>query len=610
MIDSIHPSLFFILGAVLIPFLRGSVLKGYLLLIPAIAIAAVMLMPEGVYWRYNFLGNELIFGKVDKLSLVFAYAFTIMAFIGMVYALHVEDKGEHVAAWLYAGGSLGVILAGDYFTLFIFWELMAFASAYLIFARREKRSVEAGYRYILMHIFGGVCLMGGIVLHYASTGNILFGPIAHDGSAAFYLILAGFIINAAVPPLHTWLTDAYPEATITGAIFMSAFTTKTAVYVLIRVFPGTEILIWVGTIMAIYGVVYATMQDDMRKLLAYHIVSQIGYMVAGIGMGTELALNGSAALAITNILYKGVLFMGAGAVIYMTGKRRLSELGGLYKTMPVTMILYMIGGFSISAVPLFAGFVSKSMIIAAANHDRMAIISLLLTMVSSGTFLSTTLKIPYFMFFGKDSGVEAKEPPLNMLIGMGIASLLCIAIGVFPGAFYSLLPYPVHFEPYTGDHVTGSLGILMFTALAFFLLLKKVKPEPALTLDMDWFYRKGCAFFMRVADMAIAGADNRVGEGYNTVILSPAKRTARYCSLFDLGVIDSIVNGAAWLTRLFAWLSHKFDIYIVDGLVNSISTLVSYNSGFWRRIQTGYLQNYALVLVAGILMIIAKILIG
>src|SRR3989304_4402087 len=304
MTDWFHPSILFIAGAFLIPFLKGNVRKAYLLLIPALAMMTVFSAGEGTYGAHSFLGHEIIFGKVDKLSLVFSYVFSLMAFIGMVYSLHGEDIGQHVAAFLYVGSSLGVVFAGDYFTLFIFWEIMAFASAYLVFAQRDAAAVKAGFRYILVHIAGGVFLLGGIILHYAETGSIIFGPIEQNGSAAFYLIMTGFILNAAVPPLHAWLADAYPEATVTGAVFMCAFTTKTAVYVLVRAFPGTELLVWLGVIMALYGVVYAVLENDCRRLLAYHIVSQVGYMVAGVGGWTYMALNGSVSHAFAHIPYK------------------------------------------------------------------------------------------------------------------------------------------------------------------------------------------------------------------------------------------------------------------------------------------------------------------
>lgn len=573
-----HPSILFIAGAFLIPLLWGKVQKAYLLIIPAIAFLICIGASQGTYGVYNFLGHEIIFAKIDKLSLVFSYVFTIMAFIGMMYGLHVKDVGQHMAAYFYIGSALGVTFAGDYFTLFIFWEIMAFASAYLVFAQRDDAAVKAGFRYILVHIAGGVFLLGGIILHYAETGSIIFGPIEQNGSAAFYLIMIGFILNAAVPPLHAWLADAYPEATVTGAVFMCAFTTKTAVYVLVRAFPGTELLVWLGVIMALYGVVYAVLENDCRRLLAYHIVSQVGYMVAGVGMGTYMTLNGSVSHAFAHILYKALLFMGAGAVIYMTGRRKLTELGGLYRTMPVTLTLYMIGGFAISAFPLFSGFVSKSMVVAGAAADHRPIVALLLTMASAGTFLHTGLKLPYYMFFGKDSGLRPKEPPINMLIAMGIAAFLCIAIGVVPGQLYNILPFPVNFEPYTGDHVTSALGILMFTALGFFLLLKKLDPEPTISADTDWFYRKGSLIFMWFARKPVVAWEGFITEIANTAVMPFIYAVARLGFWIDRYIVDKAVNGVA-------------------GIIMSLSAGV-------RRVQTGLLQHYAIGMVLGIMVII------
>jgi multicomponent Na+:H+ antiporter subunit D len=579
MIDWVHPSILFILGACLIPFLRGRLQQIWLITIPVLAVISVYSMTQGSHWSCTFLGNQLVFGKIDKLSTVFAWVFTIMSCIGVVYALHVKDSGQHVAAFLYIAGSLGVTFAGDFFSLFVFWELMAFASAYLVFAKREKKALEAGYRYILVHIFGGVCLLGGIIIHYIHTGSIAFGPLPKDGSISFYLILVGFILNAAVPPLHAWLTDAYPEGTITGSVFMASFTTKTAVYVLVRAFPGTELLVWMGTIMALYGVVYAVLENDCRRLLAYHIISQVGYMVAGVGIGTDMSLNGSVSHAFAHILYKGLLFMGAGAVIYMTGKRKLTELGGLYKTMPITLSLYMIGGFAISAFPLFSGFVTKSMVVSGAAHDHRPVVALLLTMASAGTFLHTGLKLPYYMFFGKDSGIRAKEPPVNMLIAMGMAAFLCIGIGVLPGPLYDLLPYPVHFNPYTGDHVTSALGILLFTGLGFFMLLKKLDPEPTISADTDWFYRKGSKLFMWFANKPLTVYENYLTNIYNTWFSKGVLKSSDYLGfVFDSKFIDGIVNGFA---RFFVGLSQEF-----------------------RRTQNGLIRSYAFCMLSATVVII------
>jgi multicomponent Na+:H+ antiporter subunit D len=579
MIDWFHPSTFFIFGAFLIPFLKGRVQQAWLLIIPALAVASVYNMSHGTYWTYNFLGNQLVFGQVDKLSTVFAWVFTIMSCIGAVYALHVKDSGQHMAAFLYIGGSLGVTFAGDLFSLFIFWELMAFASAYLVFARREKKAIEAGYRYILVHIFGGVCLLGGIIIHFVQTKSIAFGPLVQDGGIAFYLILAGFMLNAAVPPLHAWLTDAYPEGTVTGSVFMSAFTTKTAVYVLVRAFPGTELLVWMGTIMALYGVVYAVLENDCRRLLAYHIISQVGYMVAGVGIGTEMSLNGSVSHAFAHILYKGLLFMGAGAVIHMTGKRKLTELGGLYKTMPITLCLYMVGGFAISAFPLFSGFVTKSMVVSGAAHDHRPLVALLLTMASAGTFLHTGLKLPYYMFFGKDSGIRTKEPPLNMLIAMGMAAFLCVGIGVFPGPLYRLLPFPVHFNPYTGDHVTSALGILLFTGLGFFMLLKKLDPEPTVSADTDWVYRKGSKVFMWFANKPLTIYEDYLSNIYN-----------RWFSKYILKFSD--------------FLGYVFDTKVIDGFVNGVARFFINFSQVLRVTQSGLVRDYAFCMLLGTVVVI------
>lgn len=503
MISFMTPGLVFIFGAALMPILKGGARQAYLLLLPVIAYFNLLNMPEGTMFILNFLGYELILGRVDKMSMVFGHVFVIMAFIGFVYSIHIKEFGQHIAASLYIGSSLGVTFAGDLITLFIFWEIMALSSTYLIWARKTKESHNAGLRYILVHIFGGFCLLAGIILHVAETGSTAFNLMELSGTAS-YLILIGFILNAAVPPFSAWLSDAYPEATVTGAVFLSAFTTKTAVYVLIRAFPGTELLVWLGAVMAFYGVIFAVLANDIRRLLAYHIISQVGYMVAGVGIGTTMALNGAASHAFSHILYKGLLFMGAGAVLYMTGKSKLTELGGLYKTMPITLTLYMIGGFSISAFPLFSGFVSKSMVVTAAADEHLTMIWLLLSISSAGTFLHTGLKLPYFTWFAKDSGIRAKEPPINMLIAMAIASFLCIFIGVYPSALYSLLPYDVLYEPYTAEHVVWTLQVLLFTALGFFMLLKKVGGEPYITLDTDWFYRKGASAFMWVLNNPMA----------------------------------------------------------------------------------------------------------
>jgi len=580
-VEWVHPGLLLIVGAWVLPFLKGEVKRAAMLILPAAALIDCLLMTPGTYGVTRFLGQDLVFGRADRLSLVFSYVFSLMAFLGMVYALHVEDDSQHVAALTYAGGALGVTFAGDFLSLYVFWELMAISSALLVLLRRESSAVAAGFRYLLVHIFGGLILLGGIVLHWSETGSLAFGDMgAYSGGMAWALILVAFLLNAAVPPLGAWLSDAYPEATVTGAVFMTAFTTKSAVYALIRGFAGTELLVWLGAAMAVYGVVYAVLENDARRLLAYHIISQVGYMVCGVGIGTALATNGATAHAFAHILYKALLFMGAGAVLQTTGLRKLSEMGGLYKTMPVTLGLYMIGAFAISAVPLFSGFVSKSMVIAAAGEVHRPVIFLMLTLASAGTFLHTGLKLPYYMFFGKDSGRRSQEPPRNMLVAMGLAAVACVLIGVFPGLLYERLPNPVDFVPYTLQHVTSTLGMLGFTALGFFLLLKHLDPEPTISLDTDWFYRRGSAGVMELVQGPLARLEfGFVGEIYEFVIRRPVLGAANFFRKLDTFVVDSAIVGVGRSTQTLSQV---------------LKTMVSGNA-----------QHYGLIMAAGILILLA-----
>jgi multicomponent Na+:H+ antiporter subunit D len=370
---------------------------------------------------------------------------------------------------------------------------MAVASTFLILARRTVKSQAAALRYILIHVVGGLFLLAGIVLYVYKNGTTEFGFIGLQGLES-YLIFLGIAVNAAIPPLHPWLQDAYPEATVTGAVFLSAFTTKSAVYVMARTFPGAELLIWLGALMTAIPIFYAVLENDIRRVLAYSLINQVGFMMCGIGIGTQLAINGTVSHAFCHILYKALLFMSVGSVLHVTGKIRCTDLGGLYKTMPLTCLFCMIGAASISAFPIFSGFISKSMIVSAAAHNKLTVVWLILQFASAGVFHHAGIKVPFFTFFGHDSGLRAKEPPLNMLIAMGIAAFLCVFIGIFPQPLYSILPYPVDYVPYTAAHVVGQLQLLMFGALAFTLLILSGYYPPelrAINLDTDWFYRKG-----------------------------------------------------------------------------------------------------------------------
>ncbi len=485
----LHPALLMIVGALLLPGLRGKARAVAIVALPLAALALVWRVPDGPVWQLHFLDDTLTPLQGDKLSRLFATIFALMAAGGGLFALGQKSRVEVPAAFVYAGSAIGVTLAGDLITVFVFWELMAVGSTLVLWSGGRERAYRAARRYLMVHLLGGVLLFAGIAGHVAQTGEVAFTKMVLD-SPAHWLILAGILVNAGAPPLSAWLPDAYPEASFSGTVFLSAFTTKTAVYALIRGFPGSELLVWVGLFMVFYGIVYALLENDMRRILAYSIVNQVGFMVAGIGIGTEMAINGAAAHAFAHIIYKALLLMSAGSVLLMTDRRKCSELGGLFHSMPLTTICGSIGALAISAFPLTSGFVSKSMVSQAAADGHLLTVWLLLTAASAGVFLHAGIKFPWFVFFQKDSGLRPADPPAPMRWGMVVFAFLCIALGVWPEPLYALLPYAVHFQPYTGAHVLTQLQLLLFSGLAFFLLLPYLKRTLTITLDSDWLWRR------------------------------------------------------------------------------------------------------------------------
>jgi len=463
------------------------------LMIAAFGLVAgqlVLVLDLGSTWEMRWLGFDLVPLRVDALSLAFGSVFAIIGTLGAFYALHLRARGQQAAVLFYGGGSLGVVFAGDLLTLFVFWEVMAVASAYLIMQGGQGRSAAAGMRYLFVHVTGGAVLLTGILWHVAGTDSLLFEGF--DGGAAAWLILIGFAVNAAIPPVHAWLTDAYPEAGAAAMVFLSAFTTKTAVYVLLRGFAGWDILIFFGAVMALYGVIYAVLENDIRRLLAYHIISQVGFMVTAAGIGTSFAIEAATAHAFAHVLYKGLMIMATGAVMTTTGTTKMTELGGLAPRMRVLFSLYMVGAFSISAVPFFAGFVSKSLVIEAASDNGSSLAVLSLYVASVGTFLHTGLKLPYFTWFGAKRATPVtliRKVPVGMYVGMSGAAVLCVAIGLFPQAFYDFMNFTGSYAVYKPAKVIHALELLVFTGLGFWLILGALKPKDKVSTDTDWLYR-------------------------------------------------------------------------------------------------------------------------
>jgi len=491
MID-IPPGLILILGALIVPFLKGYLRGVFLLALPILSSFILYNLPDGSHFAITAFGQHLELLRVDPLSRIFGYVFLIAIFLGIIYSLHLRTIEEHLSGLIYSGAAIGAVFAGDLISLFVYWELTAISSVFLILARRTPEALAASMRYLIIQVGSGVLLLAGLIIRWNETGNIAFDHIGLE-SVGGVLIFLAFGIKAAFPLLHNWLQDSYPQATPTGTVILSAFTTKLAIYALARGYAGTEELIWIGTIMAIFPIFFAIIENDLRRVLAYSLNNQLGFMVVGIGIGTELALNGTAAHAFSHIIYKALLFMSMGAILHRTGTVLASELGGIYKTMPFTSIFCIIGAASISAFPLFCGFISKSMILSAVAYEGHYWVWILLLLASAGVIHYSAIKVPYFAFFANDSGKRPKEAPLNMLIAMALASILCVGIGVWPSSLFYILPFEVNYIPYTESHILSQLQLLFFSALSFAVLIKlgfyPVQSKSTI-IDTDWIYRR------------------------------------------------------------------------------------------------------------------------
>lgn len=523
MIEGLSPALILILGALLVPFLRSGVRRIYMLALPVLGLVQLYGLDQADHGVFQVIGYTITTLRVDALSTIFGVIFLIAAFLVVLYALHVRDTMQHVAALIYAGAAIGAVFAGDMITLFLYWELTAIASVFLIWARRTERSYQAGMRYLLVQVGSGLILLAGLIFYARETGSVEFTHM-QLGSISTWLIFIAFGIKCAFPMMHNWLQDAYPEATVTGTVALSAFTTKLAIYALARGFAGEDILIPIGALMTAFPIFYAVIENDLRRVLSYSLNNQLGFMVVGIGIGTEMAINGTAAHAFSHILYKALLFMSMGAVLLRAGTVKGSELGGLYKSMPWTTVFCVIGAASISAFPLFSGFISKALILTAAAEEGYWFVWLVLIFASAGVFHHSGIKIPYFAFFAHDSGIRCKEAPWNMLLAMGITATLCVVIGVYPQPLYNLLPYPVDFSPYTTSHVLTQLQLLMFSALAFTILMRTGLYPPELrsvNVDTDWTYRRFLPGIVRWVD--------RVGgAAFRALLETGERRVARF----------------------------------------------------------------------------------
>ncbi len=557
----ITPGLLMIIASGFVPYIPHHLRQIFILI--AIGLSSVSLTAgAGVNWTINVLGQELILHNADNLTLPFGIIFHIAAALNVVFGWHERRPGEHTAGLAYAGAAIAAVHAGDLITLFIWWEATAITSVFLILASGTERANNAAMRYLIVQVASGVMLLAGACLYWREAGTLSFN-LMELGSLGTWLIFIAFGIKAAFPLLNGWLQDAYPEATIIGTVMLSSFTTKLAIYAFARGFAGTDYLIWIGAIMTAFPVFFAVIENDLRRVLAYSLNNQLGFMIVAIGIGTELAINGAVAHAFAHIIYKALLFMSIGAVIYRVGTANATELGGLYKSMPLTMIFCIVGAMSISAFPMFSGFTAKAVIMKAVGYEGLIYVYLILLAASAGVLHHSGIKIPYFTFFSHDSGLRPKEAPINMLIAMAIASVFCIGIGLMPTTFYQILPYSLDYQPYDASHILGQFQLVIFAMLAFTFLMRFgfYPPEIASTvLNSDWLYRKFAPGigkpFLTVSNKIVVGA-------YRVLMSSAVQIMLRIQYIFNHPVTGPVTPGPAAIALLALLMSVLFLVNIL-----------------------------------------------
>jgi multicomponent Na+:H+ antiporter subunit D len=448
-----------------------------------------LLVPSGTHLTPQLFGFETVLYQVDDFSRMMGVIFGLIGAAAVLYAYSSEADGKQTAVALgYVGTSLGAVFAGDWLTLVFFWELMAVTSTLLVWYY-GGRAVRTGFRYALAHGIGGSLVLGAVVWQYTAAGSFLFSEAAGVvGPVAPALMAVGIGVNVGFIGLHTWLPDTYPSPHIAASVFLCVYTTKTGVYAMFRAFPDGHLWIaYMGGAMAVFGASMALLQEDMRRLLSYHIISQVGYMVAGVGIGTTLATAGAFGHVFNHILYKALLFMSVGVVIYRTGIEDITELGGLWRVMPVTFVAYLSGAAAISGVPGFNGFVSKGIIIAEAHKsvENFVIGSesvplggedllwWLLIIGGVGTFMSF-IKLGYYVFFHGSATIDPADARIGQAVPMLAVGGLCLALGLLPGTLFEVLPDTAEiagkYTTYTVPHVVEGviLGIAGF--IGFFTL--------------------------------------------------------------------------------------------------------------------------------------------
>lgn len=419
-----------------------------------IAMRLVNLLGPHIYRLGNWPPPFGIALVVDGLTSFMLITVNLIAFLVIIFALSYMER--YTGRWqfyslflLMLAGMNGVIVTGDIFNMFVFLEISAVASYALVAFGTEKHELEAAFKYSVMGTVGSLFILLAIVWLYSYTSTLNMADIATvlqaGGSSrvaivAGILLLAGFGLKAAMVPFHAWLPDAHPSAPAPISAMLSGVLIKSlGVYAICRVFYSvlgmtpelSTMLMVLGAVSMSVGVLLAITQWDLKRLLAYSSISQIGYIMLGIGIGTPLGLLAALFHLFNHSAFKSLLFLGSGAVEYATGTRDLREMGGLGKRMPVTSTTTLVGSMSVAGIPPFAGFWSKLLIIVAAiqaGHYWLAIIAIAASVLT----LSYVMRIMRYGFLGKlrEKWEQVREVPFSMKLSMSLLALICIAGGL------------------------------------------------------------------------------------------------------------------------------------------------------------------------------------
>ncbi|MCA9148108.1 MAG: hypothetical protein KDA92_02350 [Planctomycetales bacterium] len=524
------PGVPLMLGALLTVCLPARVRRPLLVALPVLSLwhmAGCFELGDQVH--VNWLGLRLTPIRVDRLALAWAYIFHFAALVVAIYQWADEHPLTPAMSLSYAGGAIAAVFAGDLLSLFLGWEWTALASVFLVWNGRQPGGTATGIRYLLWQVGSGVLLLSGAILLLSQTGELGFGGphqvgiyTAQVSTWAGRLILIAFAIKAGFPLLNTWLLDAYPAASPAGTVVLSAFTTKLAIYALLRGFAGWEPLIAVGCVMAIVPLIQALIEDDARRTLVYCLINQLGFMVVAIGVGTPLAVNGVAAHAIGHILYKSLLLMAIGSTAQLADTTRCSKLYQVAKVLPWVAVLYMVGAAAM-ALPLTCGFVTKSISLSAIAEAHRQTAWLILWAATAGVVFVCACRLPYVLFFGPKSSHDQVERhskpavvPTSHYVAMTVTAIACITLGVAPEwLLYRHLPNPIEYHPYTMPHVVGQLQLIAWAIVAF-SLLARFELYPVVTsgfnLDVDWLWRRGLKGLMEAAWRGSQAIQTRASE--------------------------------------------------------------------------------------------------